>query len=112
MSKITPEEVLRSVTECINTGNVDSLMTLYESDACFASQPGQFIKETVCFMILSLSILLFTSARKNPIYYPLLMWMMVEESITFVYIRSLEPNGSNNGSKSNHDYDCSINVRS
>lgn len=44
MSKITPEEVLRSVTECINTGNVDSLMTLYESDACFASQPGQFIK--------------------------------------------------------------------
>jgi uncharacterized protein (TIGR02246 family) len=44
MSKVTPEEVLRSVTECINTGNLDSLTMLYESDACFASQPGQFIK--------------------------------------------------------------------
>jgi uncharacterized protein (TIGR02246 family) len=44
MSKVTPEEVLRSVTECINTGNLDSLMMLYESDACFASRPGQFIK--------------------------------------------------------------------
>lgn len=44
MSNITPEEVLRSVAECINTGNLDSLMMLYESDACFASQPGQFIK--------------------------------------------------------------------
>ena len=44
MSKVSPEEVLRSVTECINTGNLDSLMMLYESDACFASQPGQFIK--------------------------------------------------------------------
>ena len=44
MSKVTPQEVLRSVTECINTGNLDSLMMLYESDACFAAQPGQFIK--------------------------------------------------------------------
>ena len=44
MSKVTPEEVFRSVTECINTGNLDSLTMLYESDACFASQPGQFIK--------------------------------------------------------------------
>jgi uncharacterized protein (TIGR02246 family) len=44
MSKVTPEEVLHSVTECINTGNLDSLTMLYESDACFASQPGQFIK--------------------------------------------------------------------
>jgi uncharacterized protein (TIGR02246 family) len=44
MSKVTPEEVLRSVTECINTGNLDSLTMLYEPDACFASQPGQFIK--------------------------------------------------------------------
>jgi uncharacterized protein (TIGR02246 family) len=44
MSKVTPEAVLRSVTECINTGNLDSLMMLYESDACFASRPGQFIK--------------------------------------------------------------------
>jgi uncharacterized protein (TIGR02246 family) len=44
MSNITPEEVLRSVTECINSGNLDSLMMLYESDAGFAFQPGQFIK--------------------------------------------------------------------
>lgn len=44
MSKVTPEEVLRSVTECINTGNLDSLMMLYEPDACFASQPGHFTK--------------------------------------------------------------------
>ena len=44
MSNVTPREVLRSVTECINTGNLDSLMILYESDACFASRPGQFIK--------------------------------------------------------------------
>jgi hypothetical protein len=34
MSNVTPEEVLRSVSECINTGNLDSLMMLYESDAC------------------------------------------------------------------------------
>src|SRR5262245_63778004 len=44
MSNLTPEEVLRSVTECINSGNLDSLMMLYETDACFAFQPGQFIK--------------------------------------------------------------------
>jgi ketosteroid isomerase-like protein len=44
MSKATPEEVLCSVTECINSGNLDSLMMYYESDACFGSQPGQFIK--------------------------------------------------------------------
>ena len=44
MSKVTPEEVLHSVAECINSGNLDSLMIFYESDACFASQPGQFIK--------------------------------------------------------------------
>ena len=36
----TPEEVLNSVVEGINTGNLDSLMMLYETDACFASQPG------------------------------------------------------------------------
>jgi uncharacterized protein (TIGR02246 family) len=44
MSNVTPEEVLSSVTECINSGNLDSLTMLYESNACFASQPGQFIK--------------------------------------------------------------------
>ena len=41
---MTPEEVLNSVVEGINTGNLDSLMMLYETDACFASQPGQLAK--------------------------------------------------------------------
>src|ERR687893_239115 len=40
----TPEEVLNSVTEGINAGDLDSLMTLYEADACFATQPGQLAK--------------------------------------------------------------------
>ena len=41
---MTPEEVLNSVTEGINAGDLDSLMTLYEPLACFASQPGQLAK--------------------------------------------------------------------
>jgi uncharacterized protein (TIGR02246 family) len=41
---MTPEEVLNSVAEGINTGNLDSLMMLYEADACFAFQPGQLAK--------------------------------------------------------------------
>jgi ketosteroid isomerase-like protein len=50
MSKnTTPEEVLNSVVKGINRGDLDSLMMLYEADACFASQPGIFAKtpETV-----------------------------------------------------------------
>ncbi len=39
--KMTPEEVLNSVTDGINAGDLDSLMTLYEPLACFASQPGK-----------------------------------------------------------------------
>jgi hypothetical protein len=42
--KMTPGEVLNSVVQGINTGNLDSLMTLYETNACFASQPGQLAK--------------------------------------------------------------------
>ena len=42
--KMTPEEVLNSVTEGINAGDLDSLVTLYEPFACFASQPGQLAK--------------------------------------------------------------------
>jgi uncharacterized protein (TIGR02246 family) len=42
--KMTPGEVLSSVAEGINTGDLDSLMALYEADACFASQPGQLAK--------------------------------------------------------------------
>src|ERR671919_2107942 len=44
MMMTTPEEVLNSVVEGINTGNLDSLMELYEADACFASQPGELAK--------------------------------------------------------------------
>ena len=36
---MTPGEVLDSVVEGINTGDLDSL-----NDACFASQPGQLAK--------------------------------------------------------------------
>lgn len=42
--KMTPEEVLNSVIDGINAGDLDSLMTLYEPLACFASQPGQLAK--------------------------------------------------------------------
>jgi uncharacterized protein (TIGR02246 family) len=42
--KMTPEEVLNSVVEGINAGDLDSLTTLYEPMACFASQPGQLAK--------------------------------------------------------------------
>jgi uncharacterized protein (TIGR02246 family) len=41
---MTPEEVLSSVVKGINTGNLDSLMMLYESNACFTTQPGQLAK--------------------------------------------------------------------
>jgi hypothetical protein len=44
LDKMTPEEVFNSVTEGINSGNLDSLMTLYEPLACFASQPGKLAK--------------------------------------------------------------------
>jgi ketosteroid isomerase-like protein len=42
--KMTPEEILSSVIDGINAGDLDSLMTLYEPLACFASQPGQLAK--------------------------------------------------------------------
>ena len=41
---MTPEEVLNSIVEGINAGDLDSLMTLYEPLACFASQPGDLAK--------------------------------------------------------------------
>ena len=40
MSTDTPEQVLASIVEGINAGNLEALMTLYEPDAGFASQPG------------------------------------------------------------------------
>jgi uncharacterized protein (TIGR02246 family) len=36
----TPEQVLKSIVEGINTGNLDALMALYEPGAGFATQPG------------------------------------------------------------------------
>jgi ketosteroid isomerase-like protein len=36
----TPEQVLESIVTGINTGNLNSLMPLYESEAAFAAQPG------------------------------------------------------------------------
>lgn len=44
MSNQTPEEVLHSIVEGINSGKIESLMTLYEHEACFAIQPGQIVK--------------------------------------------------------------------
>ena len=40
MSTATPEQVLASIVDGINTGNLDALMPLYESEAAFATQPG------------------------------------------------------------------------
>ena len=42
--KMTPEEVLNSIVEGINAGDLDFLMKLYEPYACFASQPGELAK--------------------------------------------------------------------
>jgi uncharacterized protein (TIGR02246 family) len=40
MSSETPQQVLKSIVDGINTGNIEALMTLYEPEAAFASQPG------------------------------------------------------------------------
>ena len=40
MSTATPEQVLESIVTGINSGDLDSLMPLYEGDAAFATQPG------------------------------------------------------------------------
>ena len=36
----TPEQVLKSIVTGINSGNLESLMPLYESEAAFATAPG------------------------------------------------------------------------
>ena len=36
----TPEQVLNSIVDGINNGNLEALMTLYEPQAAFAIQPG------------------------------------------------------------------------
>ncbi len=40
MSTATPEQVLETIVDGINTGNLEALMPLYESEAAFATQPG------------------------------------------------------------------------
>lgn len=45
MSNIkTPADLLYLQVEEFNRGNVSFLMTLYEKDACFASNPGQVVQ--------------------------------------------------------------------
>src|SRR6185369_16399874 len=40
MSTATPTQVLESIVTGINSGDLDSLLPLYESEAAFATQPG------------------------------------------------------------------------
>src|SRR3954465_3812283 len=40
MPTATPDQVLESIVTGINSGNLESLMPLYESEAAFATQPG------------------------------------------------------------------------
>ena len=40
MSTATPVQVLESIVTGINTGDLDSLMPLYEREAAFATEPG------------------------------------------------------------------------
>jgi len=40
MPTATPEQVLESIVTGINSGDLDSLMPLYERQAAFATQPG------------------------------------------------------------------------
>ncbi len=40
----TPEQFLKLYVPEFNKGNLSSILTLYESDACFASQPGHIVK--------------------------------------------------------------------
>ena len=39
-STATPEQVLAAIVTGINSGDLDSLMPLYESEAAFATEPG------------------------------------------------------------------------
>ena len=40
MSTATPQQVLQSIVTGINSGDLDSLLPLYENEAAFATQPG------------------------------------------------------------------------
>ena len=41
LSTATPEQVLAAIVTGINSGDLESLMPLYESEAAFAAQPGE-----------------------------------------------------------------------
>ena len=57
MSRETPEQVLKSIVDGINAGDLDTLLTLYEPDAGFAAQPGslghglEFVREALAGFI-------------------------------------------------------------
>jgi ketosteroid isomerase-like protein len=40
MSTATPEQVLEAIVDGINTGNLERLTPLYETEAAFANEPG------------------------------------------------------------------------
>jgi ketosteroid isomerase-like protein len=46
LSTATPVQVLESIVTGINSGTLDSLMPLYESEAAFAQQPGSLAHGT------------------------------------------------------------------
>lgn len=41
--RATPQQVLQSIEDGINSGDIEALMTLYEPDAVFAAQPGTLV---------------------------------------------------------------------
>ena len=69
--KGTPEQVLKSIVEGINTGNLDALMPLYEPEAAFAAQPGSLthglagVREGLAGFIAMKSKLRFISSRNR-----------------------------------------------
>jgi len=46
MPTATPEQVLQTIVTGINSGDLDSLMPLYETGAAFASEPGSLAHGT------------------------------------------------------------------
>jgi hypothetical protein len=49
MSTATPEQVLDSIVTGINSGDLDSLMPLYESEAAFVPEPGASLQASPGF---------------------------------------------------------------
>ncbi len=43
MATGTPELVLKSIVDGVNSGDLDALVTLYEPDAGFAAEPGKLV---------------------------------------------------------------------